>query len=141
MVQKLVKWGFYVAETPVSLGRLLYGVATPAIAVRPEWASWAGLSFWIIDPLLVWAADDTIRHNDRFSSMILHEPEDLGSNDRICPNVVLFGEPALQCSRLGILRVQNGNRDFAGACIVGPVESDSRDWITTKATACLPFQR
>ena len=89
----------------------------------------------------MWAADDTIRHNDRFSSMILDEPEDLGSNGRICPNVILFGEPALQCGRLGILSVQNGNCDFAGAFIVGPVESDSRDWIATKATASLLLQR
>src|ERR1017187_7378479 len=132
VVLKPVKGAFPVVdfETP---GRLLHYISGPAIAVCPEWTLRAGLSLRVIDPLFMRAAYDSIRHDDRFGSMIPHEPEDVASNDRIRPNIVLLGEPTFQCSRLGALRVKNRNRGFARAFVVGTVERDSRDRITSKA--------
>jgi hypothetical protein len=62
---------------------LLHCAAGPAISVRPEWALRAYLSFGIIDPFLVRAAYDSIRHDDRLRSMMLQEPKDAASDCRI----------------------------------------------------------
>jgi hypothetical protein len=56
--------GFFPWLNPVTPNRLLHCIAGPAIAVRPEWALRAGLSFGVIDPLLMRAAYDSIRHDD-----------------------------------------------------------------------------
>ena len=50
--------------TPVMPNRLLHCIAGPAIAVRPEWALRAGLSFGVVDPLLMRTAYDSIRQDD-----------------------------------------------------------------------------
>jgi hypothetical protein len=87
------------------------------------------------------AAYDSIRHDDRLGSMILHEAEDVGANDRICSNVVLLGEPTLQCSRLGVHGKHNSNCNFARAFVVGTVERDGRDRVAMKTTAGFLLQR
>jgi hypothetical protein len=61
----------------------LHCVASPAIAVRPKWALRAWLSFRIIDPFLMRAAYDSVRHHDRFGCMIAHKPENAASNGGI----------------------------------------------------------
>ena len=127
--------------TPVTISRLLHHIAGPAIAVGPEWTLRTILSVGVIDPLLVRAAYNSIRHDDRLGSMIPHEPEDIASNGRIGPNVALLGEPAFQCSRLRTLRIQNRNRDFARAFVIGTVERDRCDRIATEAPASFLLQR
>jgi len=107
--------------------RLLHRVASPAVEARPEGALRAGLSLGVIDTLLMWAAYDSIRHDDRYGAMIPHEPEDVATNDRICPNVALLGEPTFPGDRLGVLRGHNPNCNFAGAFVIRPVERDRRD--------------
>jgi hypothetical protein len=89
----------------------------------------------------MWAAYDSIRHDDRYGAMIPHEPEDVATNDGICPNVALLGEPTFHGDRLGVLRGHNTNRNFAGAFVIRPVERDRRDRIAPKATPCLLLQR
>ncbi len=118
---------------------LLHDLAGPAIAVRPEWALGADLSVGVIDPLFMRAAYDSIRHHDGFDSVILQEPQDAGSDGRICPSVSLLGEQALHY-RIGAVRDNNPNRDFAGAFVVGTVERDGRGREATKAAAGLLFQ-
>jgi hypothetical protein len=119
----------------------MHRVAAKAVAVRPERALRANQSFGVIDTLLIWAAYDSIRHDDRYGAMIPHEPEDVATNDRICPNVVLLGEPTFQGDRLGVLRGHNTNCNFAGALVIRPVERDRCDRIAPKATTCLFLQR
>src|ERR1017187_3044220 len=116
VVLKPVRGAFPVVdfETP---GRLLHYISGPAIAVCPEWTLRARLSLRVIDPLFMRAAYDSIRHDDRFGSMIPHEPEDVASNDRIRPNIVLLGEPTFQCSGLGGLGVKKRNRRFPRASL------------------------
>lgn len=87
------------------------------------------------------AAYDSIRHHDRLGPMSLHESQDLRSNGAIYPSVTLLDEPALQCRRLGTLRIQNGNRSFARACIIGTVERDRRDRIAMKAATSFLLQK
>ena len=140
MVLKPVTWSSPAAD-PNTPTRLLHRVAGPAVVVRPERALRADLSFGVIDTLLMWAAYDSIRHDDRYGAMIPHEPEDVATNDRICPNVALLGEPTFQGDRLGVLRGHNTNRNFAGAFVIRPVERDRRDRIAPKATTCLLLQR
>ncbi len=140
-VLEAVNWCFPGAapcHTPT--GRLLHYVTSPAVAVRPERALRADLSFGVVDPLLMRAAYDPIRHDYRFGSMIPHELEDLATNGRICPNVALLGEPTFQGDRLGVLSGHNPNCDFAGAFVIRPVERDGRDRIAPKATTCLSLQ-
>src|SRR4051794_21952400 len=91
------------AAEPDTPTRLLYRLAGPAVAVRPERALRAGLSFGVIDTLLMWAAYDPIGHDNRYGAMIPYEPEDVATNDRICPNIALLGEPTFQGDRLGVL--------------------------------------
>jgi hypothetical protein len=71
--------------------KALHHIAGPAVAVRPEWALRAHLSFGVVDPLLVRAAYDLIGHDNRLGSMIPHELKDLGCNSQICPDVALRG--------------------------------------------------
>jgi hypothetical protein len=92
-------------------GVLLLHLAGKAVAMPPERALGADLPVGVVNPLLMRAADDSIRHNDGFDSMILDEPQDVGSNGRVCPSVALLGEPTFHC-RLGTLRLNNSNRDF-----------------------------
>ena len=120
---------------------LLHQIAGPAIAVCPERALRTGPSFGVIDPFLMRAADDSICYYDRLGPMSLHESEDLTSNGGISPNVALLGEPALQCPRRGTLRIQNGNRGFGRARVIGTVERDSRDRIALKAATSFLLQR
>lgn len=129
-----------VAPVPASALPLLLDLAGPAIAVRPEWALRADLSVRIVNSLFMRAAYDSIRHDDGFDSVILKEPEDAGSNGRICPNIAVLGEQALHY-RLGALRDNNSNRDFAGAFVVGTVERDGGGREATKAAAGLLLQR
>ena len=129
------------APDPITPSRLLHCVAGPTVAVRPKRALRADLSFGVIDPLLMWATYDSIRHDDRYGAMIPHEPEDVATNGRICPNVALLGEPTFQSDRLGVLRGHNPNCDFAGAFVIRPVERNRRDRIAPKATTCLFLQR
>jgi hypothetical protein len=70
---------------------LLHHITTPAIAVRPEWALRAHLSFGVVDPFLMRATYDSIGHDDRFGAMVPYELEDLACNSRICPDVALLG--------------------------------------------------
>ena len=71
----------------------------------PKWAFRARLSFGVIDSLFMRAANDSIRHHDRFGPVIPDELSDLTSNGRIGPNVTLFDKPTFQVGRLGALYV------------------------------------
>jgi len=72
--------------------------------------------------------------------MIPHELQDLACNSPICPDITLLGEPTLQCTGLGSLRVQYPNCSFARPYVIGAVERDRCDRIATKATASLRLQ-
>jgi hypothetical protein len=51
----------------------MHHITTPAIAVRPEWALRARLSFGVVDPLLMRAAYDSVgRHQDGLDATPLH---------------------------------------------------------------------
>lgn len=108
--------------------------------MRPERALGADLSIGIIDALLMRAAYESIRHDDGFDSVILQEPEDAGSNGRVSPSIALLGEPTFH-GRLGALRPNDANRDFARAFVVGAVERDGRGRVATKAAAGFLLQR
>lgn len=108
--------------------------------MRPERAPGADLSVRIVDPLLMRATYDSVRHNDGFGSVILHEPEDAGGNGRICPGVAFLGEPTFQCGWLGALRLNNPNRNLARAFVVRTVEGDCRGGVATKAAMGFLFQ-
>jgi hypothetical protein len=75
---------------------LLHQIASPAVAVSPEWAVRAHLSFGVVDPFLVGATYDLIGHDNRLGAVIPHELEDLGCNSQICPDVALLGNPTLE---------------------------------------------
>ena len=128
------------APVPASALPLLLDLARPAIAMRPEWALRADLSVGIVDPLLMRAAYDSIRHDDGFDSLILQEPQDAGSNGWICPSVSVLSEQTFHY-RLGALRDNDPNRDFARAFVVGTVKRDGRGREATKAAAGLLLQR
>ena len=128
-------------SAPAARAVLLHDIACPAVAMRPERTLRAGLAVGVIDPLLMRAADDPVRHDNRFGALLQHEPEDIAANGRIGPNVALFGEQALQYRRLGTLRVHNRHHDFARPLVIGTVERDGRHRIATEAAASLLFQR
>jgi len=98
----------------------------------PEWALRAYSPFWIVESLFVRATDDVIRHYDRLGPVTLDEFKDLVRDRRICPNIPVSGEPALQDVRIGVLFGQNPNRHFAGVFVIRSVERDCGDWIARK---------
>jgi hypothetical protein len=67
------------------------------------------------------------------------EFKDLVRDRGICPNIPVFGEPALQDIRIGILFGQNPNRYFAGVFVIWSVERDGGDRIALKATPAFFF--
>ena len=102
--------------------------------MRPEWALLAYSPFRIIESLFMRATDDMIRHYDRLGPVTLDEFKDLVRDRGICPNIPVFGEPALQDVRIGVLFGQNPNRYFAGVFVIWSVERDCGDRIAPKAT-------
>ena len=92
------------ADAACYVSRSLHDIASPAVAVRPEWALRAHQRFRIVDPLLTWTGDDAVRHDDRLDSVNRHKLENLACNHGIAPNVVIFGEPTFQGDRFGALR-------------------------------------
>ena len=108
--------------------------------MRPEWALLAYSPFRIIEPLFMRATDDMISHYDRLGPVTLDEFKDLVRDRGICPNIPVFGEPALQDVRIGVLFGQNPNRYFAGVFVIWSVERDCGDRIAPKATPGLFLQ-
>lgn len=109
--------------------------------MRPEWAPRAHFPVRIIDSLLVRAADDAVRHDDRLDSVPSYKFQYLAGDDRVCPNVRLLGEPPLQDAWLGVLLNHNPNRYFAGALVIRPIERNRCGRKTLKTMPGLLLQR
>src|SRR5271163_4746003 len=111
---------------------LLQELACPAVSPDPERAIGTGGSF-VIDTLLVWAANDPVCHHDRLSSGLRDEREHLLRNIGIVANVAASGEPASQVRDVGIFSWHDGNSELRGRGIVWAVERDGRDGVAAES--------
>jgi hypothetical protein len=67
------------------------------------------------------AADDSISSWRRFWHRgQARTGEDVITDDGIFPNIAFLDKPSVQRTQVGVFRVPNGDRDFAGAVSSGP---------------------
>src|SRR5437868_6599787 len=69
------------------------------LSTTPELANGTPFSF-VINPFLVWAADDAVRHDDRQDVMALYEVQDLLQDGWIGPHVAVLHFPVPHLARL-----------------------------------------
>src|SRR5882762_4471973 len=98
-----------------------------AISSVPKLASRTPFAF-VVDSLLVRAADDAVRHNHRQRSMLLDKFQYLPGDDGIVTDVATIHRPVVHLSHVGVLRRHDADSDFRRFAQVGAVERNRRNW-------------
>jgi len=86
------------------------------------------------------AANDPIRHDDRFDCMRLDHRENLTANSLVKTRITPGGEEALQDFSFFVLSTENGHRNLGREIGSGPIKCDGREGIPAKATVGLLFE-
>src|SRR5689334_13151710 len=103
-------------------------LASPAIPPGPERAMGAGGPL-VIDTVLMWTANDPVRHHDRLSCGLRDERKHFVRDIYIVANIPVFREPAPEVRDAGILGRNNANRELRCRDIVWAIERDGRDGV------------
>src|SRR3954466_11631337 len=95
----------------------------PAIASGPEGAQGTGRSL-VVDPFLVWAANDPVHHRDRAHAKPVHVGQDLLGNTDVLAHIARLGEPSLELDCFFVFGQNNADRQLTRPAVIRPVEGD-----------------
>ena len=93
--------------------------ASPAVAAGPKGAQRTGGPF-VIDTLFVWAAYNSLRHDDGHNPSRLNEREHFFRNTGIVADIGPFGEPTSKVRDLDILSRKDADGSLVAVVSSGP---------------------
>jgi hypothetical protein len=103
-----------------------------SISTVPKHANWTPFAF-VVDSLLVRAADYAIGHYDRQYLMLLDEFQYLSRDAGVRTNVATIYLPVVQLPHFCILGWHNANSDLSRLAQVRTVERNRGQWPTPRS--------
>jgi hypothetical protein len=103
-----------------------------SISTVPEYAHWTPFAF-VIDSLLVWAADYAIGHYDWQYLMLLDEFQYLSRDAGVRTNITTIYLPVAQLRHFCILGWHNANSDLSRLAQVRTVQRNRGQWPTPQS--------